>query len=185
MSGTRTDRARPPWAGCRCCGTARPRYPMFTHSTPTGGPGCFAPQVIKVGSPEGGRAHRLTSTVLVERLVPLSGFRKPRLGHQQAAVIRPTLALLEEHPAGKLMAESSTDFHRSPMPPGEVRTDRAAMTPGVPGRPRASLWSALLYFSTPPTTKYRRQPAAVAMTTALQICCEDLYGRLMVHLAYY
>lgn len=102
----RTGPARPSRAGCRCCGTARPRYPTFTHSSPTGRPGCFAPQVIRVGSPEGRRAHGLTSTVLVERLVPLSGFRKPRLGHQQAAAIRRTLALLEEHPAGKWLAET-------------------------------------------------------------------------------
>ncbi|CAM4632438.1 unnamed protein product [Leuciscus chuanchicus] len=141
----RTGPARPSRAGCRCCGTARPRYPTFTHSSPTGRPGCFASQVIRVGSPEGRRAHGLTSTVLVERLVPLSGFRKPRLGHQQAAAIRLTLALLEEHPAGR----NYTDFHKNRMlvihilmkyslAPVKVRTDRAVFLwhtdPGCPGQ---------------------------------------------------
>ncbi len=74
---------------------------------------------------------------------------------------------------------SITHRHEIFTSPGEVRTDCGTLTPGVPGRPRASLWSALLYFSTPPTTEYRQQPTAVAMTTGT---ADMLWGEQPVNL---
>lgn len=60
--------------------------------------------------------------------------------------------------------------------PGEVRTDGAAILwhtdPRCPGQtPSIPLVSTALLQHTS-DQKYSQQPAAVAMTTALQICCE-------------
>lgn len=65
-------------------GLRGPDIPCSHTPPPTSGPGCFAPQVITLGSPggRGGGSLGLTSTVLVKKLVPLSGFRKLWLGHQ-------------------------------------------------------------------------------------------------------
>lgn len=64
-------------------GLRGPDIPCSHTPPPTSGLGCFASQVIKVGSPGGwgGRSLGLTYTVLVKRLV--AGFRKLWLGHQQ------------------------------------------------------------------------------------------------------